>query len=83
MTQYRIKKLGPKTYEVQKKVLWYWDNAFYVPISQAASCDMYGNTFDSYDAARSYLEEYLEERDNVNKHVPKYFYPPFPDKEPK
>lgn len=78
MTQYRIKKCGPKSYEVQKKVLWYWENVVYHYGYDGSAC---GKTFDTYKGATSCLEEYLEKK-NEWKNIPKYFYPPFPDKEP-
>ena len=78
MTQYRIKKCGPRSYEVQKKVLWYWEN---VVLSYGYDGSAYGNTFTDYHSATLYLDRLLEKK-NEWKNVPKYFYPPFPDKEP-
>jgi len=82
MTQYRIKKLGPKLYEVQKKVLLYWGDAFSTMTGVANMRRLENRQFDSYHAARSYLKNYLEKGMNVKKNVPAYFYPPFPDNEP-
>lgn len=81
MTRYRIKKLGLKLYEVQKKVLWYWDDAFGYLAGPANRLRKLNRNFDSYHAATAYLEDYLAKK-NEWKNVPKYFYPPFPDKEP-
>lgn len=80
MKQYRIKKNVDGNYDVEKKELWYWIplKDYYEPFG----CDWTGYT---YTEAKNYIENLIA-REQIKKarqqFVPKYYYPPLPDKEP-
>jgi hypothetical protein len=93
MKQYRIKKNFNGHYNIEQKELWYW-----IPLRdkrdkyEPFGSDWPGYTYTgctytnyTYTEAKTYIENLVaaEQIEKARRQfVPKYYYPPLPDKDP-
>jgi len=85
MKQYRIKKNFDGQYHIEKKKLWYWVPVKFYCVPIYCTGYMREVVLDTYTDAKNYIENLIA-KEQIEKarrqFVPKYYYPPLPDKEP-